>query len=96
MPSLHWIGKDKVINHHMDVPFKVLEHSYGFDNGKQTAYYFNYEQDEVTTLNHAFLATMKTKSEQYVIYADNCLLTKDFMTKRNIIFKKIPRDITRF
>jgi len=36
MPTLHWIGKDKVINHHMDVPFKVLEHSYGFDNGKQT------------------------------------------------------------
>jgi len=61
-----------------------------------TAYYFHYEQDEVTTLNHAFLATMKTKAEQYVIYADNCLLTKDFMTKHNIIFKKIPRDITRF
>ena len=61
-----------------------------------TAYYFNYEQDEITTLDHAFLATMKTKAEQYVIYADNCLLTKDFMTKHHIIFKKIPRDITRF
>ena len=61
-----------------------------------TGYYFHYEQDEVTTLDHAFLATMKTKAEQYVIYADNCLLTKDFMTKHNIIFKKIPRDITRF
>ncbi|MBK8808014.1 MAG: site-specific DNA-methyltransferase [Bacteroidales bacterium] len=61
-----------------------------------TAYYFNYEKDEVTTLNHTFLATMKTKAEQYVIYADNCLLTKDFMTKHHIIFKKIPRDITRF
>ena len=61
-----------------------------------TGYYFNYEQDEVTTLDHAFLATMKTKAEQYVTYADNCLLTKDFMTKHHIIFKKIPRDITRF
>lgn len=61
-----------------------------------TAYYFNYEQEEVTTLDHAFLATMKTKAEQYVIYADNCLLTKEFMTKHHIIFKKIPRDITRF
>jgi len=37
MPTLHWIGKDKVINHHMDVPFKVLEHSYHFENGVQTA-----------------------------------------------------------
>jgi adenine-specific DNA-methyltransferase len=36
MPTLHWIGKDKVINHHLDVPFKVLEHAYGFDNGTQT------------------------------------------------------------
>jgi len=61
-----------------------------------TAYYFNYEADRVTTLNHAFLSTMKTKAEQYVIYADKCLLTKEFMTKNNIIFKKIPRDITRF
>ena len=62
----------------------------------QTAYYFNYESEKVTTLNHDFLATMKTKAEQYVIYADNCLLTKDYMTKNHIIFKKIPRDITRF
>jgi adenine-specific DNA-methyltransferase len=30
MPTLHWIGKDKVINHHREVPFKVLEHGYGF------------------------------------------------------------------
>ena len=41
-------------------------------------------------------ARMKTKAEQDVIHADNCLLTKDFMTKHHIIFKKIPRDITRF
>ncbi len=32
MPTLHWIGKDKVINHHLDVPFKVLEHQYRFEN----------------------------------------------------------------
>ncbi len=61
-----------------------------------TAYYFNYEPEKITTLNHEFLSTMKTKAEQYVIYADNCLLTKEFMTKHHIIFKKIPRDITRF
>ena len=33
MPSLNWIGKDKVVNHHLDVPYRVLEHQYGFDNG---------------------------------------------------------------
>ena len=61
-----------------------------------TAYYFHYEPDRVTTLNHDFLAAMKTQAEQYVIYADNCVLTKDFMTRHHLIFKKIPRDITRF
>ncbi|HEY5391391.1 MAG TPA: site-specific DNA-methyltransferase [Hanamia sp.] len=61
-----------------------------------TAYYFHYDEDGITTLDHAFLATMKTKAEQYVIYADNCLLTKDYMIKHHIIFKKIPRDITKF
>ena len=24
MPTLNWIGKDKVVNHHLDVPFRVL------------------------------------------------------------------------
>jgi adenine-specific DNA-methyltransferase len=36
MPTLRWKGKNKAISHHLDVPFKVLEHSYGFDNGTQT------------------------------------------------------------
>lgn len=77
-----------------EIKHKDNKHFLGKQN--DTGYYLDYEQDEVTTLDHAFLATMKTKAEQYVIYADNCLLTKDFMTKHHIIFKKIPRDITRF
>jgi len=35
MPSLHRIGKDKVMNHHLHVPYRVLEHKYGFNNGEQ-------------------------------------------------------------
>ena len=31
MPTLDWIGKDKVINHHKDVPYKVLERKYSYD-----------------------------------------------------------------
>ena len=30
MPTLNWIGKDKVVNHHLDVPFYTLEPKYGF------------------------------------------------------------------
>ena len=38
MPTLEWIGKSKVINHHQDVPFRVLERKYSFDeNGQHEA-----------------------------------------------------------
>jgi adenine-specific DNA-methyltransferase len=30
MPTLTWIGKEKVVNHHLDVPYKVLEHQYTY------------------------------------------------------------------
>jgi adenine-specific DNA-methyltransferase len=61
-----------------------------------TAYYFYYQAGAGTTLNHQFLSTIQTKAEQYIIYADNCVLTKDYLTKHTISFKKIPRDITQF
>lgn len=35
MPTLDWIGKDKVINHHQDVPYRVLERQYSFDEQGQ-------------------------------------------------------------
>lgn len=31
MPTLEWIGKEKVINHHQQVPFRVLDRQYSYD-----------------------------------------------------------------
>lgn len=31
MPTLTWVGKDKVVNHHHEVPFKVLQQKSRFD-----------------------------------------------------------------
>ncbi|MCF7988080.1 MAG: site-specific DNA-methyltransferase, partial [Methylovulum sp.] len=31
MPTLTWVGKDKVVNHHLDVPFRVLQRESHFD-----------------------------------------------------------------
>ncbi|MEQ9403568.1 MAG: site-specific DNA-methyltransferase [Cyclobacteriaceae bacterium] len=70
------------------------EHLLGSANS--TAYYFYYFKDELTTLDDSFLRSLKTKAEQYIIYADNCVLDAELMQKYHIIFKKIPRDITRF
>jgi len=65
----------------------------------ETAWIFYYELDEVTCLDLDFLGTLKfgnQKPATAIIYADKCLLTKEFLTKHGLIFKKIPRDITRF
>ena len=70
--------------------------SYELGVKDDTVYYFIYEKDQLTTLDFDALELIKTKGEQYIIYADNCLLPKEFMAKHNIVFKKIPRDITRF
>ena len=61
-----------------------------------TAYYFYYEPNELTTLDYEFLSTVQTPAEQYVVYADNCLIAREWLQQRRIIFKKIPRDISRF
>ncbi|REH47457.1 adenine-specific DNA-methyltransferase [Tenacibaculum gallaicum] len=70
--------------------------NYFLGKKEESVYYFIYEKDHLTTLDYDSLELIKTKGEQYIVYADNCLLPKGFMAKNNIIFKKIPRDITRF
>lgn len=70
-------------------------HKYFLGNNNGTAYYFYYEKDRITTLDRAFLNTITSKAEQYVVYADNCLLTPEFMNLNHIVFKKIPRDIKK-
>jgi adenine-specific DNA-methyltransferase len=59
--------------------------------------YFIYEKEELTTLDFETLTQWITQpAAQYIVYADNCLLPEAMMQTHKIIFKKIPRDITRF
>ena len=73
---------------HADEPYYMGIHV-------NSAYYFYYERDAVTTLNREFLHTIKTKADAYVIYADLCMLSEAELEKHHITFKKIPRDITK-
>jgi len=60
MPTLNWIGKDKVINHHQDVPFHALNHQYGVrSDGKQEAP-INSGNLIIHELNNGFLVTPLT------------------------------------
>ena len=61
----------------------------------ETAYYFCYEKGKVVKLNRSLLKKLKTKAEAYVIYADICLLDEEELSRYNIVFKKIPRDIAK-
>ncbi len=75
---------------------EVMESAHFLGKLFDTAYYFYYEPDQLTTLDYDFLPTVQTPAEQYVIYADNCLIAREWLQQRRIIFKKIPRDISRF
>lgn len=72
------------------------EAKYLMDNYQNTGYYFYYDKNKPTTLDLDALSIVVEKQEQYIIYADICLLDPEYMLNKNIIFKKIPRDIKRF
>ena len=60
-----------------------------------TGYYFYYEPQKITVLDYGFLATVTEKSSGTVIYADRCAIGEDKLAQMGIVFKKIPRDISR-
>lgn len=68
---------------------------YLLGNYNGTAYYFYYDPEQITTLSHDTLNIIVEKAETYVVYADQCVIDKEWLSVHNIIFKKIPRDINR-
>lgn len=73
---------------------------YYIGQANDAAYLFHYEPDRATALDYEFLNSLRftetARPTTLVVYADNCLLSQDQLRKHGIIFKKIPRDITRF
>ena len=70
---------------------------------QETAGPVRYEPDRATCLDMDFLASLRfggttgsDKPATVIVYADRCLVSAAFRAKHGIIFKKIPRDITRF
>lgn len=77
----------------------VSPHALGYQHG--TAYVFYYEADSATTLDLPFLQSLQAeglpeKPECWVIYADKNVLSETQLKQFNIVFKRIPRDISRF
>jgi adenine-specific DNA-methyltransferase len=68
---------------------------YYLGKNNDTAYYFYYDNEHVTTLDHKFITTIDTIADSYIIYADICTISEKELQKHNITFKKVPRDITK-
>lgn len=76
------------------VPY-APQNDYYLGKHGDTGYYFYYEPDRVTILGHEFLSQISEKAGGYVIYADRCALSGTELSEYGVLFKKIPRDITK-
>lgn len=72
-----------------------IDNDYYMGTNNNVAYYFYYQKNSITTLSYDFLATIKNKASEYIIYADKCNISNEELAKHNIVFKKIPRDIAK-
>jgi adenine-specific DNA-methyltransferase len=71
--------------------------NYLLGNADGTAFYLYYDRGEQRQLSLTSLnSIVRARAERYVIYADSCTLSEEFMANHNIVFKKLPRDIKRF
>ena len=68
---------------------------YYLGTNKNAAYYFYYEPQRITVLDHQFLSGIRQRGETTVIYADRCAISPEKLAELGILFKKIPRDISR-
>ncbi len=71
------------------------ENLYYLGQHNDTGYYFYYEPQRITVLDYDFLATITEKTGGTVIYADRCSIDDGKLSQMGIVFKKIPRDISR-
>ena len=71
-----------------DNPYYLGQHN-------DTGYYFYYEPQRITVLDYDFLAAVTEKAGGTVIYADRCSIDDSNLSQMGIVFKKIPRDISR-
>ena len=96
-PKLYSIIKENPYKLADDIPgvgFKMAD-EIAEKVGIFTGYYFYYEPQRVTVLDYTFLATITEKTSGTIIYADRCSIAEDKLAQMGIVFKKIPRDISR-
>ena len=74
MPMLKWAGKEKVVNHHNEVPFRVLERKWGWGNCSQISIGHNCSQ--ITNASAIGARVPRDRAENMIIHGDNLAALK--------------------
>ena len=85
MLTLHWIGKNKVINYHQTVPYRVLERRYSYD---ETGRHTEEDNGKIPLACHAirpiYDALPFTKTKVVVrLVPSGAILTRTLAASRN-------------
>ena len=89
MPMLSWAGKAKVVNHHNDVPFRVLERKWGYGDCSQISIEHNCSQ--ITNANAVGSRVPRDRNgragsplpaaENMIIHGDNLAALKSLLPR---------------
>ena len=83
MPTLNWIGKEKIVKHHHEVDFRALEHRYGFSaKGQQD----NPVDSENMIIHGDNLAALKSLLPQYEGRIDCIYIDPPYNTGNDFIY----------
>ena len=57
--------------------------------------YFDYHPARPSTLTPAWLGSLRVPAPRFVVYADSCEVSADWLARHQVVYKKIPRDLAR-
>lgn len=82
---------------HQPIPQENVNQRYWMGNYGGTGYYFYYDPDKISNLSIKTLGKVIIQpAESYIVYADTCSLSKEFLATHHIYFKRTPIDIKHF
>ncbi len=84
MPTINWIGKEKIVNHHLDIPYHTLDLQYTFDasnplsepgfTGLKDIQDMEHPANHSNPINHG-----SDNNRNKIIHADNLLALKSLL-----------------
>ncbi len=84
MPTLNWIGKEAVVNHHREVPYHLLRCDAKLPVGNPCS---------GNVLTGRILEDLPGHDGPKVIYAEGCRLGPARLKRERITFKQVPYEM---